>query len=119
MKLFWGFFGLDLEFEENQMPSVEGCHSPVHKAQYTGKWWRRKDERKGGGVWVVKVEAGDRKGAVFHSPTRVLSVKTSRTCLSALHSTVSEPLFDGRLAKHNTSPVLRRGQVSSEEDLGL
>lgn len=67
----------------------------------------------------MEVEAGDGKGAVFHSPTCVLSVKTSRPCFIALHSTVSEPLFDGSLAKHNTSAVLRRGQVSSEEDLGL
>lgn len=44
------FFLSGPQFEENPMPSVKGRRSPVHIAQYTGKWRSRKDERKGGGV---------------------------------------------------------------------
>lgn len=58
------------------------------------------------------------KGTVFHSPTNVLSVKTSRLCFSALHSTAPQPLrLMAVLAALNTTPLLWQGQMGSKSIL--
>lgn len=66
-------------------------------------------EGKGRRKWRLKERE---KGTVFHSPRNVPSVKTSRLCFTALHSTASKPLH--LMANHNPSTVLRQGQMGSK-----
>lgn len=76
-----------------------------------------REERGSGrrGGWRRRRLKEREKGTVFHSPSNVLSVKTSRLCFSALHSTAPQPLrLMAVLADPNTTPSLWQGQVGSK-----
>lgn len=84
----------------------------------------RKTEQKGGvGDGEDEGSRGwrrGRKGTVFHSPSNVLSVKTSRLSFTALHSTAPQPLrLMAVLADHNTTPLFWQGQIGSKRILAF
>lgn len=79
----------------------------------------RTSGRGGGGRRKRRLKQRE-KGTVFHSPSNVLSVKTSRLCFTALHSTASQPLrLMAGLTNHNPSTVLWQGQMGSKRILAL
>lgn len=92
----------------------------VNTTQNTGNCESRKDEWKGGGGRRKRRLKQREKGTVFHSPSNVLSVKTSRLCFTALHSTASQPLrLMAGLTNHDPSTVLWQGQMGSKRILAL
>lgn len=99
------------------MKSVEGFRTTPLSTQQTPR-----DERGSGrkGGWRKQRWKEREKATVFHSPRYVLSVKTSRLCLTALHSTAPQPLrLMAVLADHNTTPSLWQGQTGSKRILAF
>lgn len=63
----------------------------------------------------AEVEGEGEKGSVFHGPSNVPSVKTSRTYFTALRSTAPQHLcFMAVLADHTTTPLLLQSQTGSK-----